>query len=70
MNLPDRIAAAAALYDPTLMNELRVGRPERNRRVRTVISGESGSALLLVAAVVLALRGRVSLALRTPCPAR
>jgi Na+/H+ antiporter NhaA len=59
MNLPERIAAAAALYDPTLMNGVRAAqtttRAPRPPAIRRALGGESGAALLLVAAVGLAL---------------
>ncbi len=74
MNLPARIAAAAALYDPTLLNELRAATLDRDRRWRNPLGGEGGAAPLLVAAVVLALlaalRGHVSLPVRVACPAQ
>jgi hypothetical protein len=65
MNLSERIAAAAALYDPTLMNELHVARPEPGRRWRNPPAGEGGVAIstdtapALGALAVAALRIRV-----------
>ena len=62
---PERFAAAAALQDPSLLLRLQAEhahdeRPLRRRRgllesIRAAIAGETGAALLLVAAVALAL---------------
>jgi hypothetical protein len=55
---PERFAAAAAFYDPTPMLALRAHaeRPQRQpRRTRPSLPGETGNALLLMAAVAAAL---------------
>jgi hypothetical protein len=56
---PERFAAAAALQDPNLLLQLRAARSDGEepapRRRRPTLTGETGGALLLVAAVVLAL---------------
>jgi Na+/H+ antiporter NhaA len=56
---PERFAAAAAVQDPNLLLQYRAARVHEERRprrpFRSVIRGERGAALLLVAAVALAL---------------
>ena len=58
---PERLAAAAALQDPSLLMQLQATQehgerpPRRRRAIPAAIRGETGGALLLVAAIVLAL---------------
>ena len=53
---PERFAAAAAVQEPSLLLQLRAAQPRdgaADRPVRAAPAGESGGALLLVAAVAL-----------------